>query len=37
MPGMPMPNSRSRAIAAVRYLATGSFGPAVGTNTGRVR
>ena len=35
--GMPMPNSFSRAITVVRYRATGSLGPTIGTNTGRVR
>ncbi len=35
--GTPIPTSRRRAITAVRYRATGSLGPAVGTNTGRVR
>jgi hypothetical protein len=32
-----MPNNRSRLITVVRYRATGSLGPAVGTNTGLVR
>ena len=32
-----MPTSFGRVITAVRYRATGSLGPLVGTNTGRVR
>ena len=35
--GTPIPTSFSRDITAVRYRATGSLGPVVGTNTGRVR
>ena len=35
--GMPIPNSFSRDMTTVRYRATGSLGPAVGTKTGRVR
>lgn len=35
--GMPSPNARIRVITVVRYRATGSLGPAVGTNTGRDR
>ena len=35
--GTPIPTSFSRVITAVRYRATGSLGPLVGTNTGLLR